>query len=166
MEDSEARIFVRVPLELHVEATGTRRHTLLQVPTTVLSDTWWGSTESGELHYALDTQARRRVEDAAFREHLAVCPVQLKNRSTEDLTVSRISLQTDYLPLFRDGTRLWGGVTTVRYRGADEDSDLRVADEPPDEAPGAVLIAPSRRPLGRSFSARTFARQLRSTFGW
>lgn len=166
MEDAEARIYVRVPLELQVEATGVRSHTLLQVPTRVLSDTWWGSTESGELHYALDTQARRRVADHEFEEHLAVCPVQLKNHSPEDLTVSRISLQTEYLPLFQDGTRLWGGTTSVRYRGADEESDLRVADGPPEEAPEAVRIRPPRQAMGRGFSARTFARQLRSSLGW
>lgn len=167
MEDSEARIYVRVPLELGVEAlSGTRRRSLLRVPTRVLSDTWWGSTESGELHYSLDTQARREVDDSEFEEYLAVCPVQLRNASPEDLTVSRISLQTEFLSLYREGTRLWGDTTTVRYRGAFEESDLRVGGAPPTEAPEAVLIRGARREVSRGFSARTFARQLRSSLGW
>lgn len=163
MQNSEARIYVRIPLEVHIRAEG---NTLLQVPTHVLSDTWWGSTEAGELHYFLDTQARRQVAEEEFEEHLAVCPVHLENRSPEDLTVSRISLQTDFLTIYRDGTRLWSDTTTVRYRGADEESALRVAGAPPDEAPEAELISDARRPLGRGFSARTFARQLRSSLGW
>ncbi len=163
MQDSEARIYVRVPLEVRVQALG---HTLLQVPTHVLSDTWWGSTEAGDLHYFLDTQARRHVDDEEFEEHLAVCPVQLRNRSAEDLMVSRISLQTEFLTIYRDGTRLWSDATTVRYRGAEEESDLRVAGEPPDEAPQGQLVSVARQPLGRGFSARTFARQIRSSLGW
>ena len=163
MQNSEARIYVRVPLEVRIRADG---NTLLEVPTHVLSDTWWGSTEVGELHFFLDTQARRRVAEEEFEEHLAVCPVHLENRSPEDLTVSRISLQTDFLTLYRDGTRLWSDTTSVRYRGVDEESTLRVAGVPPDEAHEAVLVSGARRPLGRGFSARTFARQLRSSLGW
>jgi hypothetical protein len=166
VQDSRARIYVRIPLELNVEALGSRTHTLLQVPTKVLSDTWWGSPEAGELHYFLDTQARRTMADDEFKEHLAVCPVQLQNGSHENLTVSRISLQTDYLSLYRDGTRLWSDETTVRYRGADEESSLRVAGAPPREAPDAALIRPARERTDRGFSARTFARQLRSSLGW
>lgn len=166
VQDSQARIYVRIPLELHVEALGARSHTLLRVPTKVLSDTWWGSPEVGELHYFLDTQARRTMADDEFKEHLAICPVQLHNGSQEDLTVSRISLQTGYLSLYRDGTRLWSDETTVRYRGADEESSLRVAGAPPREAPDAELVRPARERIDRGFSARTFARQLRSSLGW
>mgnify|MGYP001822416994 FL=1 len=163
MQDSEARIYVRVPVELQVEV-GDR--TLLQVPTRVLSDTWWGSTEVGKLHYFLDTQARRQLGDGDFEEHLAMCPVQLRNGSPEELTVHRISLQTEFLSLYRDGTRLWSDTTTVRYRGADEDSDLRFGGKAPQEAPDAELIGLARRSVGRGFSARTFARQLRSSLKW
>lgn len=166
MENSEARIFVRVPLELHVEVLGPTRHTLLQVPTRVLSDTWWGTTESGELHYYLDSQARRSVADHDFKEHLGICPVQLRNESPEALTVSRISLQTSFLSLYRDGTRLWSDETTVRYRGASEDSDLSVAGTPPADAPEAELLRGAQSPIDRGFSARTFARQIRSSLGW
>lgn len=166
VQDAEARIYVRLPLELHIEALGARRHTLLQVATQLLSDTWWGSTESGELHYFLDTQARRTMAEEEFLEHLAICPLQLRNGSQEDLTVSRISLQTGYLSLYRDGTRLWSDETTVRYRGAQEDSNLRVAGAPPAEAPGAELMRAARERVDRGFSATTFARHLRSSLGW
>lgn len=166
VQDAEARIYVRLPVELQIEALGDRRHTLLQVPTQLLSDTWWGSPESGELHYFLDTQARRTMADDEFMEHLAICPVQLRNGSPEDLTVSRISLQTDYLSLYRDGTHIWSDETTVRYRGAQEDSNLRVSGAPPEEAPEAELIRPARERMDRGFRATTFARQLRSSLGW
>ncbi|MEJ2538657.1 MAG: DUF432 domain-containing protein [Gemmatimonadota bacterium] len=164
MQESEARIYIRIPLELHVEALGPHRHTLLQVPTRVLSDTWWGSPEEGRLHYFLDTKARRTMADHEFKEHLAICPMELRNVSDEDLLVSRIALDTKYLTLYKDGTRLWSDETTVRYRGDDQESSLSVTGRPPREAPEAELVRPAREDMGRSFRASTFARQIRSSF--
>lgn len=165
-QGSEARIYVRVPLDVEIEALGPHRASLLRIPTRVLSDTWWGSTEEGELHYYLDTKARRAMADSEFLEHLAVCPVQLANASTEDLPVERVALHTEYLTLYRDGTRIWSDETRVRYRGDDEESSVRVGGAPPPEAPEAEQVRKARERMSRGFSARTFARIRSSLLGW
>ena len=165
-QGSEARIYVRLPLDVEIEALGPHRASLLRIPTRVLSDTWWGSTEEGVLHYYLDTKARRAMADAEFLEHLAVCPVQLRNASDEDLLVTRIALHTEYLTLYRDGTRLWSDETRVRYRGHDEESAVSVGGDPPPEARDAELVRPAQETMSRGFSARTFARIRSSLLGW
>ena len=165
-QGSQARIYLRMPLEVEIEALGPHRATLLRIPTRVLSDTWWGSTEEGILHYFLDTNARRIMTDAEFLEHLAVCPLQLDNTSADDLLVTRIAIHTEYLSLYRDGTRLWSDETRVRYRGHDEESAVTVSGTAPSEARDAELVRPPREKMSRSFSARTFARLRSSFLGW
>ncbi|MGD2069198.1 MAG: hypothetical protein PVI57_11040 [Gemmatimonadota bacterium] len=162
---AEARIYVRVPLWVKVEMGGRKRTTLVNLPTIPASDTWWGSLEEGELGYWLTTHARRSVSDDLFASHLAMCPVQLVNRSEDDLTVVKIALRTAYLTLYRDGGRIWADETRVRYQGEAEGSHLDMADRPPREAPGATQLAEPTLRMARGFRARTFGR-LRSIQEW
>jgi len=162
---AEARIYVRVPLWVRIETLGSHRTHLVSLPTVESSDTWWGTLEEGELCYWIQTTARRRmVSGWAF--HLAACPLQLVNRSDDDLNVDKIALRVEYLSLYADGDRaIWADETRVLYLGESEGSRLDVAGSPPAEAPEAKLLAPPRTRMARGLRARTFAR-LRSIQGW
>lgn len=166
LQEARARIYVRVPLHVHVEALGPSPRTLLRVPTEVLSDTWWGTPEEGELGYWLDTRARREMRDDEFLEHLCVCPLQLENTSRDDLLVDRIALRVAHLSVFRQGDRLWADETRVRYLGEDAGSRIDMSGRAPVEAPEATRVSAPQSPLGRGFSARTFARLKSSIGGW
>lgn len=166
LRGAEARIYVRVPLHVHVEALGDSVRSLLRIPTQVLSDTWWGSPEEGELGYWLDTRARRRMLDDEFLEHLCICPLQLENHSRDDLLVDRIALRVAHLSVFRDGQRLWADETRVRYLGDDAGSRIDMSGRPPSDAPEAERISPPQAPLPRGLTARTFARIRSSIGGW
>lgn len=155
---SEARVFVRVPLWVRVQAAGAEERPLTEIPTVVLSDTWWGSFTEGELCYWLATTARRQVPPEVFAPHLAVCPVHLSNRSGEELEVERLALRVAHLSVFGDEGRFWADETRVRYRGEDHGSEIEVAGRPPGEAPSAVRVTGPRSPVPRGFRARTFAR--------
>jgi hypothetical protein len=155
---TEARIFVRVPLWARVRIPDAGGTTLTELPSVLLSDTWWGSLTEGEACYWLPTTARRRVDPEVFEPHLAVCPLQLLNRSDEELQVERIALRVPHLSVFvRDGD-LWADETRVRYRGADEESHIEVAGTAPGEARKATRVADPRTPLSRGLRARSFAR--------
>lgn len=162
---ASARIYVRVPLWVHVEALGQDRTSLIRIPTVVGSDTWWGSLEEGELCYWFATSARRSVEDSLFQHHLAMCPVKLENASADSLPVERIALRVAYLSLYSQGGRLWADETSVRYQGEAEGAHLETAGTAPPEAPGALLLAPARLRMTRGLRALTFAR-LRSVKDW
>jgi hypothetical protein len=155
---ADARIFVRVPLWARVEVASGTGTPLTEVPSIVLSDTWWGGFTEGELCYWLRTTARRKVGPEAFAPHLAVCPLQLSNRSEEELRVEGIALRVTHLSLFSDGGRLWADETRVRYDGGDEGSDIDMSGKPPAEAPDAVQVATARSPVPRGFRAGTVAR--------
>ena len=166
---ASARIYVRVPLWVKVESgppagpEGTT--TLATLPCIPFSDTWWGDTEEGELAHWLTTHARRSLSEALFEPHLAICPLQLMNRSEEDLHVDKVALRVGYLSLYVDEGRIWSDETRVHYQDHDEGSRLEMDGRPPQEAEGARLLAPARHGMGRGFRARTFAR-LRSIPGW
>jgi hypothetical protein len=162
---ARARIYVRVPLWVHLEALGQERTSLVSVPTVTGSDTWWGTYEEGELCYWFATSARRSVEDSLFQEHLAMCPVQLENRSADSLPIERIALRVGYLSLYSQNGRIWADETTVRYQGEAEGTQLDVTGQPPPEAPGADLLVPARLKTTRGLRALTFSR-LRAVQGW
>ncbi len=156
---SGARIYVRVPLWARVEATGADEVTLTEVPSVVLSDTWWGEFTDGELCYWLPTSARRSVGPDAFSPHQAVCPLDLSNRSEKELEVEKIALRVAHLTVFRGEQGFWSDVTRVRYRGESEGSDIDVSGDAPQEAAeGARRVTSPRTPLSKSFRGRTFSR--------
>lgn len=153
-------IYIRVPLWVRVELLGRQETVVTEIPTLVLSDTWFGDVTEGELCYYLPTTARREVTPELFEPHLAICPLQLSNPSEDDLAVEKIALRVAHLSIFGRGDELWSDRTRVQYRGEAIGSDLRITGRPPEEAPGAELITPPRTPMGRGLRARTFA-QLR-----
>ncbi len=166
LEGAEARIYVRLPLFAQVQVQGRSGTTVLaRIPTVHYSDTWWGVPTEGELCYWLSTSARRSVTPELFEDHLALCPLQLMNRSEGDLDVEKIALRVAFLSLFQRDRRLWADETRVRYQGEAEGSTLDMAGAPPKEEPGAELVLGARERIGRGFRARTFAR-LRSLQHW
>jgi hypothetical protein len=166
MRGARARLYLRVPLHVVVEAVGPQTRSLLRVPTMVMTDTWWGTPAEGELGYGLDTRGRRELRDEEFEEHLGICPLVLENPSEDDLHVDRIALRVAHLSLYRDGDRLWSDTTKVRYQGDQSGSRIDMSGRAPEEAAEAELIAAPEYPLARGITARTFARLRSSIEGW
>ena len=165
LRGAEARIYVPVPLWVHVQASGGDRASLTRLPTVMHSDTWWGTLETGELCYWLSTAASRSPDESLFQPHVGVCPLHLRNPSADSLPVGKIALRVSHLSLYAKGQRLWSDEMRVVYQGETEGAELEVAGEPPREAQGARLVAGPRMKMTRGFRTLTFSR-LRSLQGW
>jgi hypothetical protein len=164
---ASARIYMRVPAWVRIEAvegSGGRRNLLTEIPTLVLSETWWGDFRDGEMAYWLVTKGRTVVTDDLFQPHLVISAVQLDNLSGDDLTVEKHILRTEHLGLYEKGGRLWAEEVRIAYRGEDEGTEIHMGDRPPPEADGALEISPARH-QGKSLKARTFER-LKALSGW
>lgn len=160
---AEARVYVRIPLFVRVVASGSGREreiVIAEVPSVVLSDTWWGTFTEGELAYWLTTSARAEVTDEVFLPHVAMCPFRFANRAEDALPVERFAVRVPHLTLFADGEHIWTDEVRVRYAAASEGSEIGFAGRPPTEAPGATRLADPRVPSRRRFHARTFGRLL------
>src|SRR5690606_15263889 len=155
-----ARIFTRVPLFVQIVASGADIGDIVVMdePSLVLSDTWWGTVQEGELAYWLSTTARAEVTDDLFVPHAGMCPVQLENVSGEALPVDRFALRAQHLTLFDHGHHIWTDEVRVRYHAKAEGSEIDFAGRPPAEAPGATPLARPRIAVRRGLHARTFDR--------
>lgn len=158
---TDARIHVSVPLwaRISVPDGSDGGRPLTELPTVELSDTWWGELDDGELGLWLPTRARRSVGPESFAPHRAVCPLDLSNRSDDELEVSKVALRAVHLSIFQGDRGFWADVTRVRYRGVEEGSEVRVTGRPPGEAGDAARpVASPRHTLTRGLRARTFSR--------
>ena len=70
LQGATARLYVRVPLWVEARVREAPQPPLVGVPTMVMSDTWWGSVEEGELACSLPIVGRRQILDSEFDEHL------------------------------------------------------------------------------------------------
>lgn len=164
---ASARIYLRIPAWIRVEAVNDRTGAsavLAEIPTTHLSETWWGDFEEGELAYWLTTKGRRDLTPDLFQGHLVISAVQLDNRSGDDLRAEKLALRVEHLSIYEKDGWLWAEEVRVDYHGEDEGSEIHMDDEPPVEAAGAREISPARAQK-RSFKMRTFAR-LKALSGW
>jgi hypothetical protein len=155
---ARARVFVRVPLWVRVRLPGGSLSVLADVPTRILSDTWWGTTTEGKLGYWLDINARRAAPEEVFRHDRIICPLDLRNEAEEDLPVEKLLLGVEHLSVFRGNGSLWSDEVRVRYRGETVGSELEVMGRTPPEAPGAPRLTSPRIPLVKGLTARTFDR--------
>ncbi len=159
---AEARIFVRVPLWVRIElpVEGASAPLLLtEIPAIPMSDTWWGGFMEGELTYWLPTKARRVVTPELYVSHMAICTLQLRNRSTADLEVSKLAFRVAHLALLLDAEdHFWSSESRVNYHGEAEGSQIDISERAPVEAGETTLVLSPRTPLARGFRARTFER--------
>ncbi len=143
----KALFFVGIPLWVQITAGKDRVLRLCEVPTLVLSKTWFGDTISGELGYALKTRAMRDLSGVQPRISRATCPVLINNTSAADLDFRRLSLHVQSLGLFRGEVRLWTDQVNVMYRGEEQVSQISFSDHPPDlEGPCERIADPRQRP--------------------
>lgn len=153
-----ARIYVRIPLWARIALVGSSEIALLEEPTIVMSDTWWGDLSTGELAYWLPTKARREVDETLAEPHLVVCPVVLRNESDDILPVEKLAIRVMHMSIYRSGSMLWANETRVRYEDEAEGSRIDMAERPPKEAADAELLAPPREEMPRGLRAKTFAK--------
>lgn len=157
--EGRARMYVRVPLFVKVDLLrGHDRSTLAELPSMVLSDTWWGDFLQGEIAYWLGTQARRQVTDETYEPHLAVCPFMLINKADQPLAVERFAVNVSYLTLFGRGVAQWADEVQVRYQGGVDGSDIRYTGRVPDIAGAVERIAAARQAAPRGLKARMFGK--------
>jgi hypothetical protein len=153
---AQARIYVRVPLWVRIEPAIPESMPLVEIPTIVLSNTWFGTFTNGELCYWISSGARMQIEPDPSRPFLAICPIQIINRADEELYVEKLCLRVGKLSLFNQGGQLWADETRIIHKGGDEASRIEISGRAPREAGEAELVSPPREADKNGFAARTF----------
>ena len=156
LKDSGSRIYTRIPVFVRVTPKDHPELVLAEIPTITLSETWFGIFTEGELSYALSTTARRRVTSELFEPHLVVCPIQIENKSEEDLRFEKLCLRVERLSMYLNEGVLWADETAVAYNGKEINSDVKTAGRIPEEAKGGKLMTLPRNPVKTTVATRTF----------
>jgi hypothetical protein len=127
-----------------------------------LSLTWFGSMEEGEICYSMRTFAHANPADLQPHENRCICPVQVKNRSTEVLSFERICIRCNYLNVYRGQNRLWSNAVRLTYRGRQEWSRIVYGKGAPDLAGPSVLVSAAKECQSQIFNFRSFQGASRS----
>ncbi len=151
------RIYVRVPLWIRIELINSSSINILELPTVVLSNTWFGTVTAGELCYWISTGARQQIAEDHSRPYLGICPIQLINKSNQDVIVEKLCLRVDGLSLFNHNGQIWSDETRVTYRGATDISEIEFSGKAPKEAKNATLISKPRKQAKKGIKAKFFS---------
>ncbi|MBN1155276.1 DUF432 domain-containing protein [candidate division KSB1 bacterium] len=157
IKDTQTRIYLELPAWIRIGLKTKTIVRLLDLPTKILSNTWFGDFFKGELCYWLKTSAKRDFHDNHADAYVVRCPVQLVNKSEEDLLVQKICLRVANMNIYIDDDQLWSEDITIHYEGAREGSQIKQSGRPPKERPDAALIFSGERATKKSFVAKTFS---------
>lgn len=156
VKNADARVFTRIPLWVRVVMIGNKEQILTEIPTVILSKTWFGDPVEGELCYWISTSARRTIEESQVTNYLCICTLNIYNRSDGDLQVEKICFRAERLTLFKKESQVWSDETEITYRGDQQHSDIVMTGKAPSEAKSSGKIAKPRNALKKSIATRTF----------
>jgi len=156
LKSTEATIYVRIPVWLRFILGGEKGQTLTELPTRVLSNTWFGSFSEGELCLWHLSDVSRTIDRSPEKMHLVICPLHLINQSEEDLLVDRICLRVNRLKMYSGGGNLWSDTTTIIYKGKNEKGEITMSGKAPDNDLEYTLLSAPRYRARKSFVAKSF----------
>lgn len=156
LRNSKVRTYTRVPISVEIQVIGDTTSTITEIPTQVLSNTWFGSFTNGELCYWLATSARRSMPLDLIQPHHAVCIMDIRNQSDDDLKMDRICLRVERLSMFIEDGYLWADDTEIIYDGDNGTAQIKNDGRPPYEVKSAVKLTEPRQPHKRGLAERAF----------
>ncbi|WP_455382172.1 hypothetical protein [Salinispira pacifica] len=161
---NRALFFVSIPLWFRVSVGHPRPIQLTEIPSVVLSNSWFGDVTSGELCYSLRTTATREVDSSEVIMHRATCPMHIHNNSPTELDFQRLCVHAEYLRLYEGANRLYTNHVKVAFRGEEHLSQIELSKTAPDIEPDCRLIQSARMQADQSLMKKTF-QVLRSLTG-
>ena len=156
-ENARVRIYVRVPIWIRISLVEDPSTQLIEIPVVTLSNTWFGTYLEGDLCYWISSGTRQDIEADITRPYLTICPLQLINGSEADLDVEKICLRVEHLSMYYSNGQLWGGKTTMTYKGMSEISEVKYDQTKPTEAQKGMFISEPRAIVLKSLTEKTFS---------
>jgi hypothetical protein len=158
IRNAKARIYTIIPVWVRITSIDAPNDIITEIPTRTLSKTWFGDPTDGELCYWISTTARRTIDSEKIQDNLAICSLNIHNKSESDLQVEKICFRVERLTIFKTDTQLWADDTDISYRGSEQHSDITMTGKAPSEIKGAVKFGLPRNHIKKSIATRTFQR--------
>lgn len=149
-----ARFYIGAPIWIAIEEALAEPVRLVELPTVILSNIWFGTPIAGELCYSLTTRARRTIDEDDRRLHWAVCSLAVKNDSSETLKVQRLRVHAPNLTLYEQDGQLWTNEVSAHFKNTDHGTEIEIKPRPPHR--GMTVRSEAREPIRGSVFTRVF----------
>jgi len=117
--------FVRIPLVLQIYFSKIQNENLLkEIPSSILSDTWFGEPDNGVAAFALGSEYQLSFSETEVTDVEAICPVTVYNNWEQQLEIQRLIIKADNLTLYRNGSKIVSSVVKLEYKGQDTISSV------------------------------------------
>lgn len=149
-------IYIRIPVWIRISIVAKPKTKLIEIPTVILSNTWFGDLADGELCYWLSSGARSKIESDLSRPYMAICPITVQNESDDNLLVEKFVVRTENSTLFSHNSQIYTDEIFISFKGKDEISLITFKGKPYKELSGATKIADPRKKQSKKILAKTF----------
>lgn len=129
---------------------------IAQHPSEILSSTWFGEMQSGELCYALERDLQENRPTVALSPLSAVCTLNIHNDSQSLLDFQRMAVHVEYLSIFTDGHSLYTNEVAVKFNGVDQISQVKYSLRAPKWSGSTNRIKIPREHPTRSLLKKSF----------
>lgn len=154
---TKIQVFARIPIWIRVSVTH-KDYKLVELPIIKLSRTWFGTPLEGELCYHATTKARRSLSKVDSIPYMVNCPIEISNKSHEDLNFENFCYRVERLKIFLANNQLWADETQVVYHGESLNSDIIMTGKLPEGIKKEQLLTKPRKEVHKSLATRTFSR--------
>lgn len=149
--------FISIPLWVQIMTGSKKGVQFLEIPSQVLSNTWFGDSMTGELCYALKTRALRTLEEHGDHTPRIICPVRILNRGYDPLDFQSLCVHVEHLRVYGSAEHLWSNDVTITYKGDEQPSEIRYVDKVPKHEKKCVLLSPERVPTQKNILIKSFS---------
>jgi hypothetical protein len=153
----QAKIFIRVPLWVKIEVNEPKDTKISEIPSVVLSNTWFGNFAGGDLCYWISSSARIDAIEDIERSYLAICPISFYNQSDDYVKIEKLCLRVIGQSLYNHHGHIWADETKVIYEGKSDESEIEFTGKKPKEIPDGILITKPRKQYKKSVHAKFFS---------
>lgn len=154
---TKIQVFARIPIWIRISIPHSD-YQLIELPIIKLSRTWFGTPLEGELCYHATTKARRNLSKVDPKPYLVNCPIQIFNKSDEDLNFENFCYRVERLSIFQRQNELWADETQIIYHGENLNSDVIMSGKLPEGISQKQLLTNPRKKVQKSLATRTFKR--------
>jgi hypothetical protein len=151
---SNALFFVSIPVWVQLLTGGPDGAVLVEIPSQLLSNNWFGDTLSGELCYAVKSRARRELNQDT-KTHLIRSPVTVRNRGTALLDLKQLYIHVEHLRVY-GGKNLWANEVILSYTGGEQPEMTEYSDKKPSYDETFELLNAERIIAQNSFLKKSF----------
>jgi hypothetical protein len=155
LPDSKTTFYVSLPVVLRI--TTGEGSIITDIPTQILSNTWFGEPFEGELCYAVKSTARTEIADRTVKPYVAICPILVENHSPANFAFQRLSVHTEYLGIYVGVKHLWTNRIEVRIEGEEQESLIDISESPPEIEEIKEQLSAAREVPSKKFHRKMFS---------